>query len=77
MSWRKAKVTEPDNIILMNGKEAHILGVSKLIHGEYDEEEGSVKGKVYYNLSGQKHRHWFLLDLETGKRGLNPGSEEN
>ena len=75
MSWRKAKITEPDNIILMNGKEAHILGVSQIIHGEKN-EEGSVEGKKYYNLAGQKHRSWFILDLETGQRGLNLGADE-
>lgn len=75
MGWRTAKVTEPDNIAIMNGQEAHFLGVSKIILGT--KENGQVKGKTFYNTSGQAHRSWFLLDLETGQRGVNIGSEEN
>lgn len=75
MGWRTAKVTEPDNIAIMNGQEAHFLGVSKIIRGVAD-EKGRVEGKTFYNTSGQAHRGWFLLDLETGQRGLNVGSEE-
>ena len=76
MGWRTAKAAEPkqDNISMMNGKEVHFLGVSKIIRGISD-ENGEVQGKTFHDLSAQSHRPWFLLDLETGQRGLNPGSE--
>lgn len=64
-----------DNRINIKGKEAIPIGVSEIRLGVLNEDTDKVEGKVMYSLKEQKHRNWFLIDLETGKRGVNPGSK--
>lgn len=47
-----------DNYVKINDREAHFIGVSKIQLGN----------KIFYNLSEQKHRPWFVLVLDRGQR---------
>lgn len=40
-----------------------------------NERRIAIEEKEIYKLSSQKHHNWFILDLETGKRGWFPGSK--
>ena len=79
-----------DNLLIIDNKEYFPLGLSKIITGVEnenrqeilkDEETGlnysrnAVEGQEIFNLKNQKHHPWFILDLETGKRGWYPGCE--
>ena len=39
----------------------------------YNEARNRVEAQEIYCLKTQKHRPWFILDLETGSRGWFPG----
>ena len=79
-----------DNKLLIEEKEYIGLGVSKIIFGKenldrreilQDKETGlnysrtAVEAQEIYCLKTQKHRPWFILDLETGQNGWYPGCE--
>lgn len=79
-----------NNEIIREGKEVAVFGVSKIIVGienqerrEILQDEASglnysrtaVEALEIYSIKTQKHRPWFLLDLETGSRGWYPGCE--
>lgn len=64
-----------DNRINIRGKEAIPIGVNEIKLGVLNEDTGKVEAQTMYNLKEQNHRNWFLIDLETGKRGVNPGSK--
>lgn len=79
-----------DNQLRINNKEYFGFHVHKVITGVENENRqeivqnpntglnyarNAVEGQEIYNLKTQKHHPWFLLDLETGKRGWFPGCE--
>ncbi len=39
----------------------------------YKSIQDKIEGQTVYELRTQKHRPWFVLDLETGSRGWYPG----
>lgn len=47
-----------DNLVKINGKEAHFIGVQRIQLGK----------DSYYNLSEQKHRPWFVIVLDSQGR---------
>ena len=47
-----------DNLIKINGRESHFIGIQRIQLGE----------DVYYDLSEQKHRPWFVLVLDSQGR---------
>ena len=82
-------VTHPikDNSLIIENKEYTGLGVAKIVVGVenvnrteiivnndgYNEARNAVEAQEIYCLKTQKHRPWFILDLETGSRGWFPG----
>ena len=77
-----------DNLLKINDVEYQPLGVDKVIYGLENPEKTEVRkdpdtGLNYarneveqqeiFSLSAQKHRCWFIIDLETGKHGWFPG----
>lgn len=75
-----------DNLIMSNNMETVLLGVERIDVGvptdnmiiKTDPETGQnykvpeVVPQTVYSLKDQKHRAWFVLDLETGTRGWTP-----
>lgn len=75
--------------IIAEPKEHIALGVEQIFVGvensdtqkeiRTDSETGfnyartAVEAQEIYNLKKQKHRNWFILDLETGQHGWFPG----
>lgn len=47
-----------DNLIKINGREAHFIGVQKIKLGK----------NIYYDLSEQRHRPWFVIVLDSQER---------
>lgn len=79
-----------DNQIRINNKEYVGLDIDRIYVGVENPERqeivknpdtglnysrNAVEAVEVYNLSKQKHSPWFVLDLETGKRGWFPGCE--
>lgn len=76
-----------DNSLVIENHEYTGLGVEKVIVGVenpdrteiivnnegYNEARTAVEAQEIYCLKTQKHRPWFILDLETGSRGWFPG----
>lgn len=76
-----------DNSLIIENKEYIGLGVAKIVVGVenperteiivnedgYNEARTAVEAQEIYCLKTQKHRPWFILDLETGSRGWFPG----
>lgn len=76
-----------DNSLIIENKEYTGLGVAKIVVGVenpnqteiivnkdgYNEARTAVEAQEIYCLKTQKHRPWFILDLETGSRGWFPG----
>jgi hypothetical protein len=72
-----------DNSLVIENHEYTGLGVEKVIVGVenpdrteiivnnegYNEARTAVEAQEIYCLKTQKHRPWFILDLETGSRG--------
>lgn len=47
-----------DNLVKINGREAHFIGVQKINLGK----------NTYYDLSEQRHNPWFVLVLDSQER---------
>ena len=77
-----------DNQLIIENNEYTGLGVAKIIVGVENPESretlvdpvtgykyarNTVETHEIYCLKTQKHRPWFILDLETGSRGWFPG----
>lgn len=77
-----------DNQLVIENKEYIGLGVERIIVGVenpnereiivnpntgLNEARNRVEAQEIYCLKTQKHRLWFILDLETGSRGWFPG----
>lgn len=76
--------------VLLDGKEATVLGAQQIIVGVenpnkrevltdwasgYNYSRTAVEPQELYNLHVSKHSPWFILDLETGQHGWYPGCE--
>ena len=55
------------NLIKINGREAHLIGVQQVKLGN----------NTYYDLYEQKHRPWFVIVLDTQERHTKKDDKEN
>lgn len=76
-----------DNSLIIENNEHTGLGIEKIIVGVenperreiltdengYNYARTAVEAQEIYCLKTQRHRPWFILDLETGARGWFPG----
>ena len=80
------KLVKSDSTDKSKAKEYFGINVPKVFKGVEDTsnqeivktDEGFIKRNVIesqavYDIAKQKHHNWFILDLETGKRGYFPG----
>lgn len=56
-----------DNLVKINGREAHLIGVQKVQLGR----------DVYYDLSAQKHNPYFVIVLDGQERHTKKKKQEN
>lgn len=47
-----------DNLVKINGREAHFIGVQQIKLGK----------DTYYNIYEQKHNPWFVIVLDSQER---------
>lgn len=65
-----------DNIIKINGKNYYAINLESVIKARSANSpiEDKVKNATeIFNAKKQWHKNWFILDLETGSRGIYPG----
>ena len=83
------KPTHDEPLIMLNNCETVLFGAERIDVGVNTGEEviktNPITGENYlttetaaqtiYDLHKQKHKSWFVIDLETGSRGYYPGKK--